>query len=278
MSTRSIAFYGKGGIGKTTIAANLSAALAGGGQRVLHVGCDPKHDSCYQLVDRREVRTVMDALQAADGNPLTREQLVMRGRVGVDCIETGGPEAGVGCAGRGITKMFEVLSEVRLVFADYATVVFAVLGDVVCGGFAAPMRLGHAREVYIVVSGEVMAMWAANNIARAVVRYQRSGVALGGLIANLRNVPGELDTLARFSDALGAPLLPPIPRDDTNSLAERVAKTVMEHAPESAAADAYRRLFARIAQTTPATCVTPTPMDDNGFEAFLSNVRSGATA
>jgi nitrogenase iron protein NifH len=243
---------------------------------VLQVGCDPKHDSCYQLVSQREIRTVLGQLDRAGGRPLTRADVIMRGRTGVDCIETGGPEAGVGCAGRGITKMFEVLRELDLFSGQYDRVLFDVLGDVVCGGFAAPLRLGYAREVYIVVSGEIMAMWAANNIAHAVARHQRNAVALAGLVPNLRNVPGELKTLEHFAAALSAPLLPAIPRDNDNSLAEREAQTVVEFAPASAAAAAYRRLGERIEALTPADCVVPTPLGDRAFEQFLvdSHLRS----
>lgn len=266
---RTLAVYGKGGIGKTTVASTLSVLFARAGARVLLVGCDPKHDTTYKLVPREEVRTVMDLLAASEGKMPSREAFLMRGRFGIDCVETGGPKPGVGCAGRGITRMFDVLAASRVLESDYDVVVYDVLGDVVCGGFAAPIRRGHAREVYIVASGEVMAMYAANNIAGAVANNRRAGVAVGGLVANLRGVAHETLILERFAAAIGVRLLPPIPRDETLQQAERQGQTVVEYAPTSPVAAHYEALFAQVAKLGPADAAVPAPLDDRAFDDFV---------
>jgi len=229
---RTFAIYGKGGIGKSTVASTLAVLFAQHGSRVLLVGCDPKHDSSYKVVERSKVRTVMGLLQQKGDDGVTREDVLMKGRVpGLTCIETGGPEPGVGCAGRGITRMFELLAELGLPGDGYDVIIYDVLGDVVCGGFAAPIRAGYAKEVYVVLSGEVMALYAANNICRAVQNHKRTGVRLGGLIANLRGVPNEERVLERFSRAVNVPLLPSIPRDPAILDAETALQTVVEYAP-----------------------------------------------
>ncbi len=266
---RQLAFYGKGGVGKTTIVANLSVAFALAGKRVLLVGCDPKQDSSRLLVERGTIRTVMGQVQAK-GRVFEAESLVMRGRAGVDCIETGGPEPGVGCAGRGVSKMFEILKEIDLL-SGYDVVMFDVLGDVVCGGFAAPMRIGVAREVYIVASGEIMSLWATNNISRAVVRHNRNGTALAGIIPNLRGLPGEQAALEAFASRLGAPLLPALPRLETIYNAERASAPVLLHAPESDAARAFSSLYEEIERMTEKDRVVPRPLDEGAFEELLSS-------
>lgn len=271
---RTLAVYGKGGIGKSTVASTLAVLFARSGGRVLLVGCDPKHDSSYKVVERRLVRTVMGVLLAKGDEAVTRDDILLRSRVaGLTCIETGGPEPGVGCAGRGITRMFELLAELGLPGEDFDIVIYDVLGDVVCGGFAAPIRSGHAREVFIVLSGEVMALYAANNICRAVQNHRRSGVRIGGLVANLRGAPDELLVLDRFARKIGVPLLPAIPRDPLILEAEAASRTVIEHAPEAPVAARYQALFEAVATSAPASLPAPTPLDDDGFERFVAEAR-----
>jgi nitrogenase iron protein NifH len=272
---RTLAFYGKGGIGKTTVASNVSVLFAREGRRVLQVGCDPKHDSSYKLVGRDQVRTVMGMLQTQGRQSLTYDQIVMHGRMGVDCVETGGPDPGVGCAGRGITRMFEVLAEAKVLESGYDTVIYDVLGDVVCGGFAAPLRRGFAREVYVVASGEVMALYAANNICRAIATHARNGVALAGLVANLRGSAGELKALQGFASRLGSRLLHPIAQHQLVQEAERHSKTVIEHAPDSIVARDYESLFQQVLATTPSDCCVPSPLGDSEFEQFVVSMVSG---
>jgi len=273
--SRTLAFYGKGGIGKSTVSSTLAILWAEEGQRVLLVGCDPKHDTSYKVVEDRPVRTVMDLLRHKGDAPVTRSEVLVPARVpGLTCIETGGPEPGVGCAGRGITRMFELLTELGLPGDEFDVVIYDVLGDVVCGGFAAPIRGGHAQEVYVVVSGEVMSLYAANNICRAVNNLKRAGGRLGGLIPNLRGLPAEEKVIAGFSAATGVRLLPAIPRDALIQEAETAARTVMEYAPASAAARYYRDVHAAIRGTDATTLPEPHPLDDDGFEQFIVETRS----
>ena len=185
-----MAFYGKGGIGKSTVVSSLSLAFAREGLRVLQFGCDPKSDSCYTLINE-PIRTVMDEWINRGEPDLRLEHCMMHSSCGVDCLEVGGPQPGTGCAGRGITKAFELLGGLESLKKEYDVILLDVLGDVVCGGFSAPMRAGFAEEVYIVTSGEFRALYAANNIAQAVRGNSKNGVRLGGLIFNRREVPDE---------------------------------------------------------------------------------------
>jgi nitrogenase iron protein NifH len=273
--SRNLAFYGKGGIGKSTVSSTLAVLFAEDGNRVLLVGCDPKHDTSYKVVEERPVRTVMDLLRRSGGASVARSDVLVPARVpGLTCIETGGPEPGVGCAGRGITRMFELLAELGLPGDDFDVVIYDVLGDVVCGGFAAPIRGGHAEEVYVVASGEVMSLYAANNICRAVENLKRSGGRLRGLVPNLRGLPIEEKVLTGFSAATGVRLLPGIPRDPLVQEAETAARTIIEYAPDSATARRYREVYAALHQTDATAIPAPHPLDDDGFEQFIAETRN----
>lgn len=266
---RAIAFYGKGGSGKTTVATSLSVLLARQGEKVLLLGCDPKHDTAYALVPHNQRATLVEMLQKQGTLGVKTDSFLMKGTAGIDCIEAGGPEPGVGCAGRGITLMFEVLAKHGLMSDAYDWAIFDVLGDVVCGGFAAPIRSGFAREVCIVVSGEVLSLYAANNLCKALVRYQGTGVRLSGLIPNLRGVAGEEEMLARFATLLGTRVFTAIPRDPSVHQAHVQARTVVEEAPDSAAAKALVALKEQLLRTSPEVAVTPTPLSDEAFEQFV---------
>lgn len=264
-----IAVYGKGGIGKSVVATNLTARYALAGSRVLHVGCDPKVDSAVRLLESRKLVTVMDV--AGDGQedvPLSA--VLNRGRHHVDCIEAGGPEPGTGCAGRGVARTIEILGESGALEAgQYDVAVFDVLGDVVCGGFASPLRLGFARKVLIVVSEQPMSLFAANNITRAIHRYAENGASLVGLVANSVSETTDRGMLERFAAALDTRVLAFVPRDPAIPAAENVRHTVTETAPESPAARALAEVARLVRECDPARQPLPRTLSEDEFFAFV---------
>lgn len=269
--SRRIAVYGKGGIGKSTIISNLAIVYGQQGKRVLLVGCDPKHDTTYKVSDVYPIPTVLGLYQER-GEHLSVDEFLFEGRCGVQCVEAGGPEPGVGCAGRGLTKMFELFEATGLDLNHYDVVLFDVLGDVVCGGFAAPLRVARDTEVVIVVSGEIMALYAANNLCRALARLSRSGVRLSGLVGNLRGVSDEEAILRSFAQRLGTRILASIPRDALVLRAEMERRTVCESAPQSNLATRYRALAEDLLASRREDLVTPRFMSDIGFDSFVREV------
>jgi nitrogenase iron protein NifH len=224
-----IAIYGKGGIGKSTVTGNLSAALALLGRKVMQIGCDPKADSTINLLGGTPAAPVMNMLRDEEPD-LTIEKLVKIGFGGVMCVETGGPTPGIGCAGRGIIATFNLLDELE-VFEKLKpdVVLYDVLGDVVCGGFAAPIREGFAEDVYIVTSGEKMAMFAARNIAAAVANFADRGYAkVRGIIMNRRDVACEEERVKALADEIGVPIVGDVPRSQAIQDYEDAGKTVVE--------------------------------------------------
>lgn len=228
-----IAVYGKGGIGKSTVTSNLSAALASLGKRVIQIGCDPKADSTANLLSGAPVTPVMNYMREFDEEPTSLAQITKEGFGGVLCIETGGPTPGLGCAGRGIITTFSLLEELEL-FKTFKpdAVLYDVLGDVVCGGFAAPIREGYAEKVLIVTSGEKMALYAANNINSAVNNFQdRSYAKVRGIVMNRRAVEGEEEKVRAFAEKAGLPIVADIPRTNDIIHYEDMGKTVIEGDP-----------------------------------------------
>ena len=225
-----IAIYGKGGIGKSTVTSNLAAAFSAIGKRVIQIGCDPKADSTINLLGGEPLLPVMNFMREQDEDPDDLSQISRVGFGGVLCIETGGPTPGLGCAGRGIIATFQLLEDLRL-FETWKpdVVLYDVLGDVVCGGFAAPIREGYAEKVLIVTSGEKMALYAANNINSAVKNFEdRSYARVEGVILNHRNVEREYEKVREFADRNGLEIVAEIPRSDDIIRYEDQGMTVIQ--------------------------------------------------
>jgi nitrogenase iron protein NifH len=246
---KKIAIYGKGGIGKSTTCSNISAALAASGLKVMQIGCDPKADSTRFLCGGKTPTTVLDCIRN-NADYIELEDIIRVGYSNVLCVEAGGPTPGIGCAGRGIITAFETLEELNA-YEIYKpdVVIYDVLGDVVCGGFAMPIRDGYADEVYVVTSGEMMAMYAASNIATAVRNFSNRNYArMGGIILNCRNVEDEVALVEKLCTEIESEIVGIVPRDSTIQDAEHLNKTVIEAFPESELAGVYRALAHRLVQ------------------------------
>jgi len=266
---RQIAFYGKGGIGKSTTGQNTLAALAELGQKILIVGCDPKADSTRLILHAKAQETVL-GLAAAAGSveDLEIEDVMKVGYRGIRCVESGGPEPGVGCAGRGVITSINFLEE-NGAYDGVDYVSYDVLGDVVCGGFAMPIRENKAQEIYVVMSGEMMAMYAANNISKGILKYANTGgVRLGSLICNERKTDKELELAEALAKKLGTGVIHFVPRDNVVQHAELRRMTVIEYAPESKQADEYRALAKKIHENA-GKGVIPTPITMDELEEML---------
>jgi nitrogenase iron protein NifH len=264
---RQIAIYGKGGIGKSTTTQNLTAGLLDAGKNVMIVGCDPKADSTRLMLGGLAQKTVLDTLRE-EGEDVDLGAIMKEGFKGVRCVESGGPEPGVGCAGRGIITSIGLLERLGAYTDDLDYVFYDVLGDVVCGGFAMPIREGKAQEIYIVASGEMMALYAANNISKGIARYAKTGgVRLGGIICNSRNVDREVELVRAFAKELGTQMIHFVPRDNVVQRAEIHKKTVIEYEPQSKQADEYRALAKAIEENT--NFVIPTPISQERLEEIL---------
>jgi len=265
---RQIAIYGKGGIGKSTIAANLCMALREQGHKVMQVGCDPKRDSTRTLTRGRLIPTVLETYRehlrmGRDEYAINLEDIVFEGALGIYCVESGGPEPGIGCAGRGVLTAINILRDLKA-FATYNVdvAVYDVLGDVVCGGFAQPIREGYAREIYLLCSGSFMSLYAANNIAKGIRRLARRGeTGLAGVICNSSgDEEFEKRALADFAQTLGSRLVHFIPRSPVIQACEVETRTVLEHSPHSAEAEVFRQLAQRVLDNDRP--VIPTPVEE----------------
>lgn len=240
---KKIAIYGKGGIGKSTTTSNVTAALVEMGLKVMQIGCDPKADSTKNLMRGKRIPTVLDQIREK-GDELKVEDIVFEGYHGALCVESGGPTPGVGCAGRGIITAFEKLEELNA-FEIYQpdVVLYDVLGDVVCGGFAMPIRGGYAEDVYIVSSGEMMSLYAATNIASAIDAFKERGYArLKGLILNCKNIENEREIVEQACQEIGTEIIAEIPRCQDIQDAENQGCTIFEALKDSVMKEAYSNL------------------------------------
>lgn len=266
---RQCAIYGKGGIGKSTTTQNLVAGLAEAGKKVMIVGCDPKADSTRLILHAKAQNSIMQmAADAGSVEDLELEDVLKVGYRDIKCVESGGPEPGVGCAGRGVITAINFLEEEGAYEEDLDFVFYDVLGDVVCGGFAMPIRENKAQEIYIVCSGEMMAMYAANNIAKGIVKYANSGgVRLAGLICNSRNTAREDELIMELAKRLGTQMIHFVPRDNVVQRAEIRRMTVIEYEPTAKQAQEYRDLAKKIIENK--NLVIPTPITMDELEALL---------
>jgi nitrogenase iron protein NifH len=267
--TRKIAIYGKGGIGKSTTTQNTAAALAHfHGKKIFIQGCDPKADSTRLILGGKPQVTLMDMLREEGAEKITNEKVIKVGYGGIQCVESGGPEPGVGCAGRGVITAINLMEANKAYTDDLDFVFYDVLGDVVCGGFAMPIRDGKAQEVYIVVSGEMMAVYAANNICKGLVKYaKQSGVRLGGVICNSRKVDREREFIEEFTKAIGTQLLHFVPRDNIVQKAEFNKKTVTEYDETTNQANEYSILAKKIIDNK--NFVVPNPLSMDQLESMV---------
>lgn len=267
---RKIAIYGKGGIGKSTTQQNTAAAMAEFFDKKIFIhGCDPKADSTRMILGGKPQETLMDKLREEGEESITVDNIVKAGFRGIKGVESGGPEPGVGCAGRGVITAINLMEDLGAYTDDLDFVFFDVLGDVVCGGFAMPIRDGKAEEVYIVASGEMMAIYAANNISRGLLKYaDQSGVRLGGIICNSRNVDKEKELMAEFTTALGTQMIHFVPRDNVVQIAEFNKKTVVEYDKTCNQANEYKELARKIIENT--NFIVPSPMSMDELEEMVT--------
>ncbi|WP_265821170.1 nitrogenase iron protein [Geovibrio ferrireducens] len=261
---RQIAFYGKGGIGKSTTSQNTISALAEMGKKIMIVGCDPKADSTRLILHSKAQATIMElAAEKGSVEDLELDDVLKAGFLGIKCVESGGPEPGVGCAGRGVITAINFLEEEGAYEEELDFVSYDVLGDVVCGGFAMPIREGKAQEIYIVASGEMMAMYAANNISKGILKYANSGgVRLAGLICNERKTDREDELISELARRINTQRIHFVPRDNVVQHAELRRMTVIEYDSTCKQADEYRALAQKINDNKMFNIPTPLTMDE----------------
>lgn len=252
---KQIAIYGKGGIGKSSTASNVAAACADDGYRVTIIGCDPKSDSSITLLRGERIPTIMDLMR--QGEEITEKDIVFNGYKGVKCIEIGGPEPGIGCAGRGIIVAIALLRKISKAIEDTDLVIYDVPGDIVCGGFVAPVKKGLVNEAYVLTSGEYMPLYAANNICKGLSRLE---MTLNGVICNSRGAPNEENIVSEFAKEIGSSLLTFIPKDVLVQTCEREGFSVIEKAQDSNIAGVYRKLARSIMAKRDGKI--PVPLDD----------------
>ena len=280
---RQVAFYGKGGIGKSTISSNLAAAYAESGHKVMIVGCDPKADCTRNLRGDADIPTVLDVMrekggakmeltEIIGGKKIDVDEIVYKGYNGVLCVEAGGPEPAVGCAGRGIIVAVDLLKRLGVYDGDLDLIIYDVLGDVVCGGFGMPLRKGLADNVFIVTSADYLAIYAANNICKGIERHAgRKGSPLGGIIYNVRGAIDDPELVDEFAEGVGSEVVGAIPNDPLIAESEIYGKTVIEYMPDSIIADRFRELAGMILENGDG--VTPQPLSKEKLAELARRIR-----
>jgi len=282
--TRQIAFYGKGGIGKSTIASNVAAALADNGLKTMLIGCDPKSDCTRNLRGDVNIPTVLEVLrekstekleltELRDGiKQIDLDEIVYKGYSGVLCVEAGGPEPAVGCAGRGVIVVVDLLKKLGLYDSNLDVIIYDVLGDVVCGGFGMPLRRGLADDVFIVTSADFLSIYAANNICKGISRFAgRGGSPLGGIVYNVRGAIDDLTFVEEFAQSIDSKVIGAIPSDPTIMESEIYEKTVIEHKPASNIADIFRDIAMRIYENKKT--VSPKPLSPEELSKRAQRIR-----
>ncbi|HID47445.1 MAG TPA: nitrogenase iron protein [Methanothermococcus okinawensis] len=267
---KKICVYGKGGIGKSTVVSNVAAALAESGQKVMVIGCDPKGDSTRNIVGKK-IPTVLDVLRRK-GEDIQLEDIVFKGFQGIYCVESGGPEPGIGCAGRGIIKAIEILDKLKVFETlELDVLIYDILGDVVCGGFAMPLQRHLADEVYIVTTCDPMALYAANNICKGIKRYAyRGNTTLGGIIYNGRSVVDNISIVSEFASRLNTEVVGYIPMSEIIVKSEIRKKSVIEYAPDHPIANTFRELAKKILNNSKR--VIPNPLSEEELDEMWERI------
>ena len=281
---RQIAFYGKGGIGKSTISSNIAAAYAERGLNTMVIGCDPKADCTRNLRGDVDIPSVLDVLrekgvaklgltELVGGKQVEMDEIVHKGYKGVLCVEAGGPEPAVGCAGRGVIIVVDLLKRLGLYDGfDLDMIIYDVLGDVVCGGFGLPLRRGLADDVFIVTSADYLSIYAANNICKGIHRHaSREGSPLGGIVYNVRGAIDDFALVEEFAQSVGSKVIGAIPSDTTIMECEIYAKTAIEYKPDSEIADMFRNLATAVYENKET--VSPTPLSKEELAKLAQRIR-----
>ena len=260
---RKIAIYGKGGIGKSTTVSNIAASFSNDNKKVMVIGCDPKADTTRTLMGRR-LPTILNTLR--ENNTPETSDVIFKGFGDILCVESGGPEPGVGCAGRGVIVAMKLLEKLNTFDDDLDVIIYDVLGDVVCGGFAVPLKEDYADEIFIVSSGEYMSLYAANNISKGIKKLKRK---LSGIICNCKGIENEIAIVESFAKRIGTKVIGKIERSQLIQDSEIEAKTVVEKFPDSGEAIEYKKLSDNILNNN--SYGIPNPMDEEEFEKFFKN-------
>jgi len=268
---RQIAIYGKGGIGKSTISSNLTASFSIADLKTAQIGCDPKADSVNTLMGGKFIDTISDIVRESGNSEESINKAIYRGFNDVLCMEAGGPPPGQGCAGRGVLVALDLIKQYEIFEKNNIEIaIYDVLGDIVCGGFAQPVRHGFAEEIYIVTSGEYMSLYAANNIAMSIKHFHEQGlnIGIGGIIGNLRNTEHETEIIENFAQKIKLPVIQMIPRSDYVQKSEMQGNTVVQAFSDSSQAEVYRQLADKILNNSES--YIPEPVTREELIQFLN--------